>query len=132
MEAEGDPKPRRAKSVSPLQSAPFSIDVLLIGGKRFATLASNVMQGVKGRAGPTVPKKEHGVPDEKKPLNEGYMKIPSSITDQFGEQFAKELYDEKKINQPANTIDVRNMENDGLQISPCSRLIRATQARTRL
>ena len=45
--------------------------------------------------------------DRKKPLDEGYMKIPPHISDQFGEQFARELYDEKKINKPANTIDVR-------------------------
>lgn len=67
------------------------------------------MKSTKGRPAPTVPKTEHGVPDEKKPLNEGYMKIPRTITDQFGEQFAKELYDEKKINVPANTIDVRHL-----------------------
>lgn len=56
-------------------------------------------------------KREDVKPDIKKPLNEGYMKIPPSITDQFGEQFARELYDEKKINLPANTIDVRFESN---------------------
>lgn len=96
-----------------IQSAPQLRPLLLYSslgtaGIRLFVAIPNVMKGVKGRSAPTVPKKEHGVPDVKKPLNEGYMKIPPSITDQFGEQFAKELYDEKKINQPANTIDVRS------------------------
>lgn len=52
-------------------------------------------------------KRDPAKADSKSRLDEGYMKIPPHITDQFGDQFAQELYDEKKINKPANTIDVR-------------------------
>jgi hypothetical protein len=44
---------------------------------------------------------------KKQPLNEGYLHIPPTVKDQFGEKFAKELYDGKKINKPIDTIDVR-------------------------
>jgi len=65
------------------------------------------MEGALGTKQSQSVKREPPLKDEKRPLDEGYMKIPPHITDQFGEQFARELYDEKKINKPANTIDVR-------------------------
>ena len=66
------------------------------------------MEGVKGATAKSTGKRTASSKEAKTKLDEGYMKIPPSITDQFGEQFARELYDEKKINKPANTIDVRH------------------------
>jgi DNA-directed RNA polymerase III subunit RPC2 len=63
------------------------------------------MKAAKGSGAKATGKRAAASKEAKAPLNEGFMKIPPSISDQFGEDFARELYDEKKINKPANTID---------------------------
>lgn len=55
-------------------------------------------------------------------LKEDYLGIPASIRDQFGDQFANELYDGKKINKPIDTIDVRGLRFSCVAIC-CSAVI---------